>query len=57
MWLSPLFPLKKCLVQKYNDLCLKFINTLRYFCGYFLLEMVIFHSEEQDLEVNFLVTL
>lgn len=24
MWLSPLFPLKKCLVQEYSDLCLAF---------------------------------
>lgn len=48
MWLSLLFPLKKCLVQKYSDLCQKFINILRFFCSYCLLEMVIFHSEEQD---------
>lgn len=57
MWLSLLFPLKKCLVQEYSDLCSKLINILRCFCSYCLLEMVIFHTEEQDLEVNLPMTL
>lgn len=58
MWLSPLFPLKKCLVQEYSDLCLAFHKyTQLFFIVVIYWKWVILHSEEQELEVNILAVL